>query len=171
MCMCSCTWEISRADLLSFVAAFFADVLRRFAEICGDSDLCLKSVHKFAEFCRDLRSFAEKFETSQNPQNTKCVFKFPAREISYPCILVRGFVPPFQIGNFMRRLFRIIILGIFGLVDFLQIFTNLRKTLQNLCIELISIIGPQNFREKRGKQLKQSSREVSQPARRIRPIR
>ena len=53
-------WESSRADLFEVVGRV---VRGSFAQICGDSDLCLKSTHKF---CRVLRKFAENSNKFQN---------------------------------------------------------------------------------------------------------
>ena len=87
LCAATPHWEVSRAGFLSCVSAFFAQVLRRrIAEICGDSDLCLKTTH---EFCGDLRR-TDIFQTSA--KHTSIASRFSACEITH--LNVRRTRPP-----------------------------------------------------------------------------
>ena len=63
-------WEIPRAGFLSCCSALFAQVLRRIAEICGDSDLCLKTTRKF---CGGLPKTAKCSNISGRPQNMQTI--------------------------------------------------------------------------------------------------
>ena len=65
-----------------FVELFGRAFRAKFVEICGDSDLCLKPVHKL---CGVLRRFAENLGKSKNPQVQHMFLffrrvKFPAAE-------------------------------------------------------------------------------------------